>query len=262
MPLISNAALQAIGDKLARFGAMSVGDAAFDATFTAGMQAASAAVLSGAGGIATYILATGDEAVTADMLPAARDLDEVHPIPPARFILGIASLSAMLTAINTHLKRYAGVPTLDAYLLQLNAVTPTLRFHSAFRDHLQLLSAKNVFVGVDTDLARVNVTGAATGTYAHIAALDKTKFAGAKLVARNVGALTATTALSITGVKFDGTVATLTVSIATLADTTETNLSDVTRLFVDVTGISVTSGGTAGNVIKIVAKSDRSIAAA
>jgi hypothetical protein len=262
MPLISNAALQAIGDKMARFAALSVGDPAFDNSFTAGLDAASAAVLSGGNSIAQYLLDSNDEAVTADLLPAARDLDESHPVMPTGFLLGIPGISAMITAINNHLKRYAGVPSLDAYLTTLNASTPTLRFHAAFTDHLKALSAKNVFIGNDLDIARVNVTGAATGTYTHLAAIDKTKYSGAKLVARNVGALTATTALSITGKKFDGTTATLTVSISTLTDAAETNLSDVTKVFVDVTGISVTSGGTAGNVIKIVAKTDRSIAAA
>lgn len=262
MSLITNTELQAIGDKLARFAAMSVGDANFDASFTAGLDAASAAVLSGTGSIAASLLATGDESVIADLLPAARDLDESHPVMPTGFLLGIPGVSAMITAINNHLKRYAGVPTLDAYLTTLNASAPTLRFHAAFTDHLKTLSAKNVFIGQDLDIARVNVTGAATGTYTHLAAIDKTKYSGAKLVAKNVGALTATTALSITGKKFDGTTATLTVSIATLTDGTETSLSDATKVFVDVTGITVTSGGTSGNVIKIVAKTDRSIAAA
>jgi hypothetical protein len=262
MPLITNTALQEIGDKLARFAAMSVGDPDFDASFTAGLDAASAAVLSGSNSIAQYLLDSNDEAVTADLLPAARDLDESHPAMPTGFLLGIPGISAMLTALNNHLKRYAGVASLDAYLSSLNASAPTLRFHAAFTDHLKTLSAKNVFIGNDLDIARVNVTGATTGTYTHLAAIDKTKYSGAKLVAKNVGALTATTALSITGKKFDGTTATLTVSIATLTDGTETNLSDVTKVFVDVTGITVTSGGTAGNVIKIVAKTDRSIAAA
>jgi len=262
MPLISNSDLQAIGDKLARFAATSVGDPNFDDAFTAGLDAASNAVLSGAGSIAQYLLDTDDEAVTADLLPAARDLDESHPVMPTGFLLGIPGISAMIKALDTHVKRYAGAVNLDAYLSTLNASGPTLRFHSAFTDHLKTLSAKNVFIGADLDIARVNVTGATTGTYTHLAAIDKTKYSGAKLVAKNVGALTATTALSITGKKFDGTTATLTVSISTLTDEHETNLSDTTKVFVDVTGITVTSGGTSGNVIKIVAKTDRDISAA
>ena len=47
MPLISNTDLQAICDKLARWASMSVGDAAFDPAFNAGMEAANAAVMSG-----------------------------------------------------------------------------------------------------------------------------------------------------------------------------------------------------------------------
>lgn len=262
MPLISNAELQAVGDKLARFAAMSVGDANFDNSFTAGLDAASTAVLSGGNSIAQYILSTTDEAVIADLLPAARDLDESHPVMPTGFLLGIPGVSAMIRAIDNHLKRYAGVASLDAYLSNLNASGPTLRFHAAFTDHLKALSAKNVFIGADLDIARVNVTGAAAGTYTHLAAIDKTKYSGAKLVAKNVGAITGATNLSITGKKFDGTTATLTASITTLTDGAETNLSDVTKVFVDVTAITVTSGGTAGNVVKIVAKTDRDISAA
>lgn len=262
MPLISNSELQAVGDKLARFAAMSVGDANFDNSFTAGLDAASTAVLSGGNSIAQYILSTTDEAVIADLLPAARDLDESHPVMPTGFLLGIPGVSAMIRAIDNHLKRYAGVASLDAYLSNLNASGPTLRFHAAFTDHLKALSAKNVFIGADLDIARVNVTGAAAGTYTHLAAIDKTKYSGAKLVAKNVGAITGATNLSITGKKFDGTTATLTASITTLTDGAETNLSDVTKVFVDVTAITVTSGGTAGNVVKIVAKTDRDISAA
>jgi hypothetical protein len=262
MPLISNAALQEIGDKLARFAAMSVGDPNFDASFTAGLDAASNAVLSGSNSIAQYLLDSNDEAVTADLLPAARDLDESHPVMPTGFLLGIPGISAMLRALDNHLKRYAGVASLDAYLSTLNASAPTLRFHGAFTDHLKTLSAKNVFIGADLDIARVNVTGAAAGTYTHLAAIDKTKYSGAKLVAKNVGALTGSTNLSITGKKFDGTTATVTAAITTLTDGAETNLSDVSKVFIDVTGITVASGGTAGNVVKIVAKTDRSIAAA
>ncbi|MGZ3322010.1 MAG: hypothetical protein ACXU9C_13675 [Xanthobacteraceae bacterium] len=241
---------------------MSVGDANFDASFTAGLDAASAAVLSGANSIAASLLATGDESVIADLLPAARDLDESHPVMPTGFLLGIPGISAMIKALDTHLKRYAGATSLDNYLSTLNAAGPVLRFHQAFVDHLKVLSAKNVFIGQDLDLARVNVTGATAGTYTHLAAIDKTKYSGAKLVAKNVGALTSATNLSITGKKFDGTTATLTAAITTLTDGAETNLSDVTKVFVDVTAITVSSGGTAGNVIKIVAKTDRDISAA
>ncbi|MGZ3325700.1 MAG: hypothetical protein ACXU85_00985 [Xanthobacteraceae bacterium] len=262
MPLITNTELQALGDKLARFAAMSVGDANFDNSFTAGLDAASAAVLSGSNSLAQSILATSDEAVIADLLPAARDLDETHPVMPTGFLLGIPGISAMIRAIDNHLKRYAGAASLDAYLSNLNAAGPTLRFHAAFVDHLKTLSAKNVFIGADLDLARVNVTGATAGTYTHLAAIDKTKYSGAKLVAKNVGALTGATNLSITGKKFDGTTATLTAAITTMTDGAETNLSDVTKVFVDVTAITVSSGGTAGNVIKIVAKTDRDISAA
>ena len=262
MPLISNAALQVIGDKLGRWSAMSVGDTAFDASFTAGMQAANAAVMSGAGSLATYLLSLNDEAVEADLLSAARNLDETNPVPPDRFIVAIPGIAKMLADINVHLKRYSAFGTLNLYLSSLNASTPTLRFHQSFSDHLLLLSPKNVFIGKDLDIAQVSVTGAATGTYSHLAAINPVLYAGAKLVAKNVGALTAATTISVTGKKFDLTTATLTATISTLTDAAETNLSDTTKNFIDVTNITVTSGGTAGNVIKIRAKTDRDISAA
>lgn len=259
---ISNTILQTVADKLARFAGTVVGDPVLNGAFTAGFATGSAAVLSGANSIATYLITTADEGSLADMLPAARDLDEVNPVPPTRFLFGVASISAQVKTLDTYCKHYGGAASFNAYMTALNVSGPVLRVHQMFADHLQSMSPQNVFIGADTDIARVNVTGAAAGTYTHIALIDKTKYSGAKLVAKNVGALTATTALSITGKKFDGTLATLTVSIATLTDAAETNLSDVTKVFVDVTAISVISGGTAGNIIKIVAKTDRSIAAA
>ena len=262
MALITNAELQVVGDKLARFAAMSVGDTAFDASFTAGMQAANAAVMSGAGSIAAYVMSTLDEDVMADLLSAARNLDEANPVPPARFIIGIPGIAAMIAAINTHLKRFSPVATLNLYLSLLNASTPTLRFHQSFSDHLLLLSAKNVFIAKDLSIAQVNVTGATAGTYSHLGAINHALYAGAKLVAKNEGAITASTVIAVTGKKFDLTTATLTATISTLTDAAETNLSDTTKNFIDVTNITITSGGTSGNVIKIVAKTDRDISAA
>lgn len=261
MPLISNANLQAIGDKLARFAAMSVGDESFDDTFTAGMEAASNAVLSGAGGIATYLFETEtDMDVAADMLEAARNLDENHPVPPARFIFGIASIAAMIAAINKHLTRYSAYTTLDAYLTSLNASTPTLRFHQAFTDHLKSLSRGNVFIGADTVLATFAATGAATGTFTAVATLPTT-VAGAKIVVKNQGAVTTGATLSVTGKKLDGTTAIITAAIATGTDNFETDLSVTTKLFTQVTLITI-SGATNGNVYEIVAKTDRDISAA
>jgi hypothetical protein len=262
MSLISNGALQAVLDKMARFAAVSVGDTAFNVSFTAGMEAASAAVLSGAGAIDAYVLATADLDVIADLIPAAVALDENHPTPPDRFIFGIAGISKMEGAIAAHIKRLNGAASIDAYLTILNTSTPTLRVHAAYSDHLKSMSAKNVFIGADQDIARINVTGAAAGTYVHLSTIDKTKYGGAKLVAKNVGAVTASTVLSITGKKFDGTTATVTATITTLTDGFETNLSDTAKIFVDVTNITVTSGGTNANTIKIVAKTDRDITSA
>ncbi len=262
MPLITNTDLQAIVDKMARWAGMSIGDEAFDNAFNAGMQVANAAVMSGTGSLFTYLVGTvTDGDVMADLLPAARDLDETNPVPPQRFMIGISSVAAMFTAINNHLRRYASTtPTLDSYLNSLNASAPTLRVHQALHDHLKAFSRKNVFIGTDQVIATFAATGAATGTYTHVAAIDS-QYAGAKLVVKNQGAVTTGATVSVTGKKLDGTTAVITATIGTGTDNHETDLSVTTKLFYDVTAISITSG-TNANVYEIVAKTDRDISAA
>jgi len=264
MPQISQGNLTTILDKLARFASESVGDPEFNNAFNAGMETASLDVLSGAGGIATFLLTLNDEDVEADLLPAARILDENHPTPPDGFLLTVPSIKAQLTAIDTHLKGY-GFAGLDAYLTSLNGatgMTPTLRVHGHFKKYLKTVSARNAFVPVDTDIATFAETGAATGTYAHVAAIDKTVYAGAKFVIKNVGALTSSAVVSVNVKKFDGTTATLTATLSTHTDAHETDLSDTSMLYVDVTGISIASGGTNGDNFKVVAKADRSVTSA
>lgn len=260
MAIISNSDLQTVVDKLARWSAMSVGDAAFNPAFTAGMQAANAAVMSGSGSLFTLLhgLADGDPA--ADMLQAARNLDESNPVPPTRFMIGIAGISAFLTALNAHVARYSASTTLDAYLTALNASTPTLRVHQALHDHLKAFSRKNVFIAQDTILATFAATGAATGTFASLTTINAA-YAGAKLVVKNNGAVTTGATLSVTGKKVDATTQVLTATIATGTTGTETDLSSVLRLFTEVTAVSIT-GGTTGNAYRIVAKTDRDISAA
>ncbi len=260
MALITNQELSDVCDKLARFAAMSVGDTAFNNAFTAGMDAASAAVLSGGNSIAQYILDTNDEGVTADLLPAARNLDEENPSPPSRFVFGIPAVAAMITAINSHLARYSDYTTLDTYLTSLNASTPTLRVHQAFHDHLKSMSRKNVFIGNDTVLATFSCTGATTGTFASVATIG-TAYAGAKLVVKNQGAVTTGATLTVTGKKIDTTTTALTGTVVTGTDNTELNLSSTLQLYVQVTNVTIT-GGTNGNVYEIVAKTDRDISAA
>ncbi len=260
MPIISNAQLTIIGDKLARFATESVGDPEFNAGFTAGMEAASGHVLSGAGGIATYLLTLSDEDVIADLLPAARDLDEVHPTPADNFLLSITSVNAQIKALDVHFKRY-GYKGMDDYLTQINAVTPTLRFHGHFRKYLKTISAKNNFIPNDIDIATFTETGASAGTYAHSASISASQYGGAKFVVKNVGAITTSAVVSVTVKKWDGTSAVLTATLATHTDAHETDLSDTSKSFIDVTAISITTG-TASDVFKIVAKTDRSIASA
>jgi hypothetical protein len=261
MSVISNTDLQAILDKLARFGATAVGDENLDDSFSAGFTAANAAVMSGSGSLFTYLVGTvTDGDVMADLLPSARDLDEENPAPPSRFLLGISGVNAFFNALNTHLRRYTAYSTLDAYLTSLNASAPTLRVHEALHNHLKAMSRKNVFVANDTVLATFAATGAATGTYTHVAALAS-HLAGAKLVVKNQGAVTTGATLTITGKKLDLTTAALTVTIDTATDNTEKDLSVTTKLFYDVTNITI-AGATNGNVYEIVAKTDRDISAA
>jgi hypothetical protein len=259
---ISNTILLKVADKLARFAGTVVGDPILTSGLNAGFAAGSDAVMSGSNSIATYLIAQADEGSLADLLPAARDLDETNPTPPTRFLITVPSIAAEIKALDTYCKHYGGAASFNAYMTAQNVAGPVVRVHQLFADHLQSMSPSNVFIGSDTVLAHINITGTAAGTYVHDVAIDKTKYSGAKLVAKNVGALTGTTALSITGKKFDGTSATLTVSIATLTDAHETDLSDTTKVFVDVTGITVTSGGTNTNRVNIVAKTDRDISAA
>ncbi len=227
------------------------------------MTSANGHVMSGSGSLFTYFAPGGtcsDGDVSADLLSPARDLDESNPVPPTRFLIGIAGVSAFLAALDKHLKRYSAYSTLDTYLSSLNASAPTLRVHQAFYDHLKTMSRANVFVGVDTILATFAATGATTGTYTHVAAIPST-FAGAKLVVKNNGAVTTGATVTVTGKKVDGTTASLTATIGTGTDAHETDLSVTTKLFVDVTAVSIT-GGTNANAYKIVAKTDRDISAA
>ena len=264
MGLITNTDLQATVDKLARWGAMSIGDSGFDDAFNAGMDAANAAVMSGGNSLFDYFAPGGtcsDGDVSADLLGPARDLDESNPVPPTRFLFSIASISAFLTALNNPLKRYnPSTTTLDAYLTSLNATPGTLRVHQSFHDHLKSMSRLNVFVGTDTVLATFTASGATTGTYTHVAALP-TSVAGSKLVVKNQGAVTTGATLSVTGKKLDGTTQVVTATIVTGTDNNETDLSTTTRIFWDVTNVTIT-GATSTDVYEIVAKSDRDISAA
>jgi hypothetical protein len=187
-------------------------------------------------------------------------LDQTNPVPPTGFLIQVKEISAMLTALDTHFKRF-GYKGVDDRLSSVNASAPTLRAHGFFKRYFGKITAPNSFIPSDLALAQIIPTAATAGTYTHLAKVDKTQYAGAKLVAKNVGALTATTGITVTAIKLDGTSATLTASLSTLTDGHETNLSDVSLLFVDVASIAVT-GATSGDHINIVAKTDRSIAAA
>jgi hypothetical protein len=260
MAMLNNTQLQALLDKLARWASESVGDPEFNAGFTAGMNLANSHVISGAGSLATYILAIADEDIVADLLPPARDLDENNPTPADGFLLTITEMSAMLKAFDTHYKAH-GYKGLDDYLTQINAAVPTLRAHGFFKKYLKTISAKNSFIPNDTDIATFTETGATSGTYQHLTGISTSSYAGAKFVVKNVTALTTSAVVTVTAKKLDGTVVVLTATLSTHTIDAETNLSDTTMSFIDVTGITITTG-TNGDQFKIVAKTDRSIASA
>lgn len=251
MSLITNGDLTTVLDKLARYAS----------EFSDGADAAADSVFSGAGALDTFILGLGDVDVAADLIPAARDLDETHPNPADGSLLLNSEFVAMIAGLNAHVLRYSASSTLDAYLTALNLSTPTLRVHANFRKYLGTVSAKNTFIPDDLVLATFAATGAATGTFTDVAAILTTKYAGAKLVVKNQGAVTTGATLSVTGKKLDNTTQIITATIATGTDNFETDLSSVLKLFVDVTLITI-SGATNGNVYEIVAKTDRSVAAA
>lgn len=260
MPILSNTQLRTILDKMARWATESVGDPEFNAGFNAGMAKANADVLSGTNSIATYVLGLNDEDIEADLLPAARDLDENSPSPADGFLLTIPEMATMVKALDTHFKRY-NFKGVDDYLTQQNAATPTLRAHGHFKQYLKTISAKNSFIPNDLDLATFTETGAAAGTFGHLNAIATSKYAGAKLVVKNVTALTTSAVVSVTAKKLDGTSASLTATLSTHTIGHETDLSDATQVYVDVTAIAITTG-TNGDQFKIVAKTDRDISAA
>jgi hypothetical protein len=257
MSLISNGNLQTILDKLARWAGEAVGDAEFNNAFTAGFTVANTDVWSA---LATFVLGLADVDQVADLLPASRDLSENLPSPPTSILVAVPSVAKLLTALDTHCKNF-GSTGLNGHLTTLNATTPTLRAHGNFRRYLGKLSPANSFLPNDLVLGEFTASGATTGTFAHSATVDKTQYGGAKLIAKNDGALTSDTTATITAKKLDGTTATLTVTITVHTDAHETNLSDTTMKFIDATAVTIT-GGTSGDKIKIVAKTDRSVASA
>jgi len=251
MALITTGDLTVVLDKMARFASELV----------TGAEGASDNVFSGAGALDAYILATADIDVVADLLSAARDLDESHPVPANSSLLANAGFASMITALNAHFVRYGAVAGLDAHLTALNLSTPTLRAHGYFRRFLGTVSARNSFIEVDQVLATFAATGAATGTFTDVSAISAASYAGAKLVVKNQGAVTTGATLTVTAKKLDLTTVPLTATIATGTDDFETDLSITTKLYIDVTNITI-AGATNGNIYEIVAKTDRDISAA
>lgn len=261
MAIIGNSDLTIVLDKLARFAGESASDPELSGSFVGGMSYASDNVFSGAGALCQFILDIGEVDVAADLLSAARDLDESHPTPSSGFISNIASIQAMIAALNTHIVRYSDQTSIDTYLTFLNTGTPVLRAHGHFRRYLGNVSARNSFIPNDLVLATFTCTGAATGTFASVATINKSSYGGAKLVVKNQSAVTTGATLSVTGKKWDASSSVITAAVGTGTDDFETDLSDTDKLFTEVTNVTI-SGGTGGNVYEIVAKTDRDISAA
>jgi hypothetical protein len=73
--------------------------------------------------------------------------------------------------------------------------------------------------------------------------------------------LTTSAVVTVTAKKADGTTGTLTATLSTHTINTETDLSDTSQIYVDVTGIAITTG-TNADQFEIIAKTDRSVAGA
>jgi hypothetical protein len=258
MGIIATSDLRTILDKIARYCGEAASDPDIGSTY--GFAAAAGHVLSGSGAIDTFILTLTDRDQIADLLPAARDLDENNPTAPATIISQAALVKAFMAALDIQCARF-GYKNLDGYLTFLNTPTPTLRTHGLLRRYLGAVSAANNFLTKDQVIATFTATGAATGTYAHVAAVDATQYGPHKLRMKNVTVLTSAPTVTVTAKKPDGTTSTLTATISTLTINTETDLSDTGLKFVDVTNITI-AGSTSGDEVEVIAKSDRSVASA
>jgi hypothetical protein len=209
-------------------------------------------------GLAGFILILGDIAEVADLLPPARKLLETPPALEDRALMPL--FAAMFAGLNEHYRLF-GLTSLDAYLTSINTPTPTLRAHGAIRQYMGVLAAANSFIPADLTLATLTATGATTGTFTAGATIDTTKYAGAKLVVKNVTALNSDMGVTVTGKKRDGTSASLTATLTTHTQDQETDLDNTDMVFTQVTAIAITNG-TSDDVISILAKTDRDVTGA
>lgn len=280
MAQITNANLQTWLDKLATIAGLYIGDPNLNLSPNA-YGAAPGAGLGQVGGNAkiagfnTFIDGLADADQLSDLAPAARDLNTFNP----SIASALASIFGReLAAIDAHLARFVQ-PTasmlnlLDAYLTSINGAqgqTPTLRAHQYFSVFLKALSAQNVFIASSPDLATFAITGAAAGTQSLLTsgagtilpitagALPKS-VAGHQFLIINTTALTSGPTIQVTATTVQGTSVVLSVTVTNLANGAATNLSDTSRLYIAVTAVSISAGGTSGNSFKVTAVSDRRI---
>jgi hypothetical protein len=263
MAKLSDAHLTDILDKLARYAGEAIGSTVLSGGFNAGFELAATDVLSGAGAIDTLIGTFADLQQEADLLPAALALDEKHPAIGSTVLISIPEIAALFTALDKHYKRF-GYTTVDAYLTTLNGalgMTAGLRAHGFLKDFFGKYSAHNVFIPEDQVVATFNMTGATTGALVAGTPISKTHYAGAKLVAKNNGAINSSAVLTVTGKKVDGTSGTLIATLTTHTDNFETDFDVTTQNFIDVTAVTVATGTNLDSV-QIVAKTDRDVSAA
>ncbi len=263
---LSQGQLTVILDKASRYAGLVVGDTQLNPSFTAGMQYAGLTCLSGANGFMTWLMAeTPDEDILGDLADPFRELDENNPQPTDLKLTSLTKVMAIFTALDRHYVRL-GYKSLDDYLTSLNGpkgMTPTLRIHQHFKRYYGKLSSQNLFTPVDVDLATYTIgAGTPLAVNGSLSLSGTNGCAGAKIVVKNVGALTTSAVISVVAVKIDGTVATLTATLSTHTDAHETDLSDTAKLYASIQSITITSSGTNADVFKIVAKTDRSIIAA
>jgi len=129
------------------------------------------------------------------------------------------------------------------------------------RSILKTVSKQNAFIPSDLILATFRERAAA-GTYAHVAAIDKTGLCRCETRHQNVTALTSSPVVSVNVKKFDGTTATLTATLSTHTINARRFCPTSRRHSSDVTGISIASGGTNAESFEVVAKADRDVSAA
>lgn len=206
----------------------------------------------------TTLSAVADAAVQSDLAAAFKTRADLLTAPTLYATLGAYNLWWVLDK-HTGNSGQAGVANLDTFL-QVNNV----RVSSHVLDMGFPLSPEQIMPPAVNPMATFAVTGAAAGTYAHVADIDTTQYGRAWLdvvVTATVGAspITAT----VNGLQFDNVTVTnkqVTISANSSIGTTVHvgTLGTQADSYDYVTGITIT-GGTAGDAFKVVSRVERTI---